>query len=228
MDFETKGKLIKYLEEFTTPERCKRIEEVLSQRTRHFTVVLEDIYQPHNASAVLRSCDCFGIQNVHIIENSHQFKPSGGITIGADQWLTLTTYKDDEENNTARCFQKLRKQGYNIIATTPHEEDVTIDQLPVDQKTALVFGAELTGLSDYALKHADGYARIPIYGFSESYNISVSGALCLYDMVSRLRKTELTWKLSKDERTDLKLQWLEQSIRAGSQLRQKFLENMSE
>lgn len=223
MNQQTKQKLISYLDNFVTFDRRERIEEVLKQRTRHLTIVLEDIYQPHNASAVLRSCDCMGIQDVHVIENENRFKPSKGIAIGSDQWLSVYSYSDGSQNNTEQCFRKLRENGYRIVATTPHEEDVTIDELPVKEKTALIFGAELTGLSDYALKEADGYAQIPIYGFSESYNISVSAALCMYDFVSRLRKTEVDWNLSNNEQADLRLKWLEQSIRAGQQLKEKFM-----
>src|SRR6056297_416901 len=162
MDKALKSQLLTYLREFITKDRWQTIEQVLENRTKYLTVVLEDIYQPHNASAVLRSCDCFGIQDVHIIENRNEFDPNQGITIGADQWISIHSYNESGVNNTKRCYEHLREQGYRIIATTPHEDDVTIDELPVDQKTALVFGAELKGLSDYALENADGYARIPM------------------------------------------------------------------
>lgn len=224
MDNTLKYQLVEYFKDFVTEDRWQRISEVLSKRTRHLTVVLEDIYQPHNASAVLRSCDCFGIQDVHIIENRNEFDPNQGITIGADQWISIHSYNKKGANNTKRCYDQLRQQGYRIIATTPHEEDVTIDQVPVDQKTALVFGAELKGLSDYALEHADGYARIPMVGFSESFNISVGAALCLYDLTSRLRNSEVEWSLSDNEKLELQCQWLENSVRAGSRIKEKFLE----
>lgn len=220
-----KQQLIEYLAEFATEERIRRIDEVVRNRTRHITVVLEDIYQPHNASAVLRSCDCFGVQDIHVIENENPFDPDTGITIGADRWLTLYNYRDRGDNNTGRCFKKLRSEGYSIIAMTPHHDEVSIDELPVDRKTALLFGTELEGLSGYAMKEADGFSRIPMYGFSESYNISVSTALALYETVSRLRKSGVDWQLSDEEQTDLRLEWLKQSIRAGEELARKFVEN---
>lgn len=218
-----KGQLVEYLRDFTTEDRWQRINEVLDKRTRHITVVLEDIYQPHNASAVLRSCDCFGIQDVHIIENKNEFSPNKSITIGAHKWITLHSYDEPDKNNTKSCYEKLHSEGYQIIATTPHEDDVTIDRVPVDQKTALVFGAELTGLSDYALEHADGYAKIPMVGFSESFNISVGAALCMYDLTSRLRKSDISWSLTESEKLKLRSEWLEKSLRAGEQLKEKFL-----
>ncbi|HKK46489.1 MAG TPA: RNA methyltransferase, partial [Balneolaceae bacterium] len=167
MDNAIKSELISYLQTFVTEERWQKINDVIANRTRFLTVVLEDIYQPHNASAVLRSCDCFGIQDVHIIENKNDFNPNKGITIGADQWISLHKHNQAGKNNTELCYNLLREQGYKIIATTPHDNDVTIDEVPLDQKTALIFGAEYTGLSDYALEEADGYAKIPMMGFSE-------------------------------------------------------------
>lgn len=226
MDLNRKKRLIEYLAEFATEERINRINVVLESRTRHLTVVLEDVYQPHNASAVLRSCDCFGIQDAHIIENENSFDPDSGVTVGSDQWLTLHHYADSagDVKNTARCLDKLREEGYTIAAMTPHKEDVVIGELPVDRKTALLFGTELEGLSDEAMQHADRFAKIPMYGFSESFNISVSAALALYEMTSRLRESGIEWQLSSEEQISLRLEWLKQSIRAGEELAQKFLE----
>jgi tRNA (guanosine-2'-O-)-methyltransferase len=135
----------------------------------------------------------------------------------------MYTYNEDGCNNTDMCFRKLRDQGYRIIATTPHERDVTLPELSVSEKTALVFGAELTGLSDYAMSHADGFVRIPMFGFSESYNISVSAALCLYELTLKVRREGIRWQLTNGEQTDLKLRWLKKSIRASRQLERKFL-----
>lgn len=224
MDNSLRSQLVTYLRDFTTEDRWQTINKVIDNRTRYLTVVLEDIYQPHNASAVLRSCDCFGIQDVHIIENKNEFDPNKGVTIGADKWISLHSYNEPGKNNTGRCYQKLREQGYRIIATSPHENDMTIDEIKVDQKTALVFGAELTGLSDYALDNADGYAKIPMVGFSESFNISVGAALCLYELTKKLRKSGLSWELTDSEKLALQCEWLEKSLRAGKSLKEKFLE----
>ncbi|NGP88082.1 TrmH family RNA methyltransferase [Fodinibius halophilus] len=224
MDKSLKLQLLNYLKEFITEDRWTKINEVLSSRTRYLTVVLEDIYQPHNASAVLRSCDGFGIQDVHIIENKNEFDPNKGVTIGADKWISYHQYSKEGQNNTERCFQSLREQGYQVIATTPHHDDVTIDEVPLDKPTALVFGAELTGLSDYAMEEADGYAKIPMHGFSESFNISVGAALCLYDVTTRLRKGDQNWSLTEEEKLELQLDWVRKSVRAPKKLEERFFE----
>lgn len=226
MELALKEALIDHLLQFITEDRWQRINEVLEQRTRFLSVVLEDLYQPHNASAVLRSCDCFGIQDVHIVENENKFNPSKGVTIGSDQWLSLHKHNNGEGvQNTKQCYQQLRDEGYRLIATTPHEDDLTIDEVPLDQKTALVFGSELTGLSDYAMEEADGYARVPMSGFSESFNISVSAALCLYELSTRLRKeSNSNWRLSEEEKIDLQLDWIRKSVRAVDKIEERWRE----
>ncbi|MCW9707416.1 TrmH family RNA methyltransferase [Fodinibius salsisoli] len=228
MDQASKEKLVTYLQQFITENRWQRINNVLDKRTRYLSVVLEDLYQPHNASAVLRSCDCFGVQDVHIIENENKFNPSKGVTIGSDQWLTLSKYRKKDRDNTKYCYQKLKEQGYKLIATTPHTGDMDIDEVPLDQKTALVFGSELTGLSEQAIAMADGYAKIPMVGFSESFNISVSAALCLYELSGRLRKGAAHWELSPREKLDLQHKWLRNSVRAADKLEERFFEGQNE
>lgn len=223
MDKSKQAELVNYLREFATESRWEKITEVAEQRTRHITVVLEDIYQSHNASAVLRSCDGFGIQDVHIIENKNDFDASSQVTIGADQWLTLHRYKEPGVDNTEACFNKLKSQGYRIIATTPHENDTGLNDLGITEKTALVFGSEIDGISDRARELADGFMKIPMAGFSESFNISVSAAICLYNITRRLKESDIGWNLTKEELDDLKLEWLKKSIKAAEQLEKAFL-----
>lgn len=224
----TKSDLIDYLKEFTTEERLQRMQQILEQRTKHITVVLEDIYQPHNASAVLRSCDGFGIQDVHVIENLNEFDASSQVTIGADQWLNIHRYNQNNDTNIDACFSKLRNDGYSIIATTPHEQDSNINDINIDKPLALVFGTELDGVTDEIKEKADGFVKIPMYGFSESFNISVSAAICLYDLSTRLRNnTQIDWKLSNSEKQDLLINWLVKSIKAGDNLLNKWLKDHS-
>ncbi|HET8866238.1 MAG TPA: RNA methyltransferase [Gracilimonas sp.] len=223
MDKSKRSSLIEHLREFATEERWQKLVEVAELRTRHVTVVVEDIYQSHNASAVLRSCDGFGIQDVYIIENKNDFDASSQVTIGADQWLTLHRYKKPGTNNTEACFNTLKAKGYKIIATSPHEKDANLNDLSISDKTALVFGSEIDGISDRAKELADGFLKIPMTGFSESFNISVSAAICLYNITRRLRDSDITWKLTEEEQEELKLEWLKRSIKAGDQLERAFL-----
>jgi tRNA (guanosine-2'-O-)-methyltransferase len=188
-------------------------EEIILNRTKHITVVLENIFQPHNAAAVLRSCDCFGVQDVHIIENDWKYSPNKEIDMGSSKWLNLHRY-NNLENNTLRTISSLKEKGYQIVATTPHKNDCLIDELPIDKPVALMFGTELTGLSDIALEHADAFVKLPMYGFTESYNISVSVALALFNVTERMRKAEdLDWELTPEEQVEIKLQWAKKVVK---------------
>ncbi len=190
-------------------------------RTRHIAVVLEDIYQSHNASAVLRSCDCFGVQDVHVIEANNPFNPAGDVAVGSSKWVDYYPYHD-----TPSAYQRLREMGYKIVATTPHTNDTLITDLDISQPIALVFGTELTGLTPQAIDLADSYVKIPMYGFTESFNISVCAALSLFSITERLRRSDIPWQLTDEQVLDLKLHWCTQAIRDGEKVLQNLIENL--
>ncbi|HEY1039972.1 MAG TPA: RNA methyltransferase [Bacteroidia bacterium] len=205
--------LIKYLEQFVSETRLQRFDEVIKERTRYLTVVLEDVYQEHNASAVLRSCESFGIQDVHFIENRNKYRISTDVDMGASLWLDIRRVSGKEQNNTVKCLTDLKAKGYKIIATTPHERDVNLSDLEIDHKTALVFGTEIDGITDDVRVCADEFVKIPMYGFTESFNISVSAALCMYELSTKLRASGIDYKLSEDEKDEIRLKWLKNSIK---------------
>lgn len=211
-----------YLARFVTDDRRARMEQVLGERTRYLTVVVEDVYQPHNASAVLRTCDCFGIQDVHIIENRNRYRLNPGVELGTAQWLTLHRY-GRAEHNTADALACLRAAGYRIVATSPHADDVPLAQFDLEAgPSALLFGNELDGLSSVALDAADEHLVIPMYGFVESLNISVSAAIVLHDLSSRLRTGGVAYRLSPDEQAQIMLGWLRSSIGRADVLEREF------
>jgi tRNA (guanosine-2'-O-)-methyltransferase len=211
-DPRTEQALLKQLREMILPERWKRFEKVLSSRTRHLTVVLEDIFQTHNASAVIRNCELMGIQDLHVIENENTYQINPDIVVGANKWIHILKH-NEENNNTRTCFNFLRKEGYRIVATSPHQNDQFINELEMDQKTALVFGNEGRGLTDYALQNADAYVKIPMWGFTESYNLSVSVALTLYELLGRLRNSNIPWQLSAAQKQTLLLEYALKTIK---------------
>lgn len=217
--------IINYLKQFVTANRWQTMQAVLHQRTRQVTVVLEDIYQPHNASAVLRSCDAFGVQDVHLIENKNRFELAKGVALGTERWLTLYHYQDKTLDNTTACLAHLKQQGYTLVATTPRPQGISITEVPITCKIALLFGTELSGLSERALGQADLFATIPMLGFCESLNISVSVAVCLYEITTRLRRSAHPWQLSQAEKADLQLTWLRQSIKGADHLEKQFRAN---
>ena len=208
--------------ELVSDGRCQLFDRLATLRTRHISVVLEDIYQSHNAAAVLRSCDCFGVQDVHVVESRNAFNPAGDVAVGSSKWVDYYRHA-----TIGDAYRHLREKGYRIVATLPHENDTMITDLDISQPTALVFGTELTGLTQEAIDGADAYVKVPMYGFTESFNISVCAALSLFCLTERMRASaDIPWCLTDDEQLDLKLHWAVQTIRDGENVVRKLMERI--
>ena len=224
-DKQLRGELVAYLQQFVTEERQARLREILENRTHHVTVVLEDLFQTQNISAVLRTCDCYGVQNVHVIKHRNEFEIHKDISMGADKWLSIHQYPHSE-HNVKDCIDRLHEQGYWVAATLPDEQKRTIFDLPVERKTAFLFGTELTGLSDEAIKYADGNVLIPMYGFTESFNISNSAAIILSHFSERMRHSEAQWQLLPEEKEELYFEWLQKSVKNPDGLIDYYMKNV--
>jgi tRNA (guanosine-2'-O-)-methyltransferase len=214
--------LIDYLSSFLTERRNSLIAKNLLHRTRYITIVLEDIYQPHNASAVLRTAECFGIQDIHIIENKNKYTLNPDVAMGSSKWLNL--YKHNKlENNTIDAIKHLKANNYRVIATTPHENDCNLEDFDLSKgKIAVCFGTELTGLSKVFLDNADEFMKIPLYGFTESYNISVSAAIAMHHLTYKLRNSDIDWPLSSKEIMALKETWVKKSLKHADFLEKEY------
>lgn len=215
------SKILAAFYEIITPNKREMFDRIAADRTKHLTVVMENIYQEHNASAVLRSCDCFGLQELHVIEKDNTYKIQRDIALGAGRWVDMYNY-DDSENVTKDCLNHLKSKGYKIVATTPHTDSQTIYDLDLSQPIALVFGTERRGISEEVIEMADEFVKIPMYGFTESFNISVSAAIVLNTLRQRLEQSDLNWKLSDEEQTLLKINWCSKILNGGDLLEKKF------
>lgn len=219
-------KLLAEFYEIITENKREMFDRIAADRTRHLTVVLENVYQEHNASAVLRTCDCFGIQELNVIEKNNQYKVQRDIALGAGRWVDMRNF-DQGDNVTMDCLNKLKSEGYKIVATSPHVE-VSMHEMDLTQPMALVFGTERQGISDEVIAAADEIVSIPMYGFTESFNISVSVALMLSALRNRLEKSDLPWKLSEDEQDALKIKWCKKILNGGDALERHFLQKIGE
>ncbi len=215
------SKILAAFYEIITPNKREMFDRIAADRTKHLTVVMENIYQEHNASAVLRSCDCFGLQDLHVIEKDNTYKIQRDIALGAGRWVDMYNY-DNSENVTKDCLNDLKSKGYKIVATTPHTDSQTIYDLDLTQPIALVFGTERRGISEEVVEMADEFVKIPMYGFTESFNISVSVAIVLNTLRQRLEQSDLNWKLSDEEQTLLKINWCSKILNGGDLLEKKF------
>ncbi|HOZ86218.1 MAG TPA: RNA methyltransferase [Bacteroidia bacterium] len=226
MDNALKKELSAYLLSFVSEKRKARFDEVISHRTDHLRVVLENVYQDHNASAVLRSCESFGVQHVHFIENRNHLRISDDVSMGSHKWLNIHRH-NKSDNNTLETITHLKSLGYRIVATTPHKNDCTLDQLPVNGKLALVFGTELDGISSDVFEQADEFVKIPMYGFTESFNVSVCAALCMYELTTRIRHTVPGYLLSEQQKLDVYFEWLKNSVDKSEALIEDYLKKQA-
>jgi tRNA (guanosine-2'-O-)-methyltransferase len=212
-----------HLAQFVSDHKKQFMDKVLAERTRHLTVVLENIYQSQNASAVVRTCECMGIQDVHIVENTAKYLLNIRVLKGANKWMSMMQYNDQGINNTETCYTKLKEGGYTILVADPDPDGISIHDIDVSSKVAVVFGNELRGVSAYALKHADHKVRIPMYGFTESLNISVSVAITLSSILKRLRGSDISFGLSETEMDDLRLEWYRKVVKRSDLIEREFL-----
>ncbi|WP_242132934.1 TrmH family RNA methyltransferase [Aestuariivivens marinum] len=201
--------LLYHLESYLTNSRKTKFQDVLSQRTKHFTVAIEDVYQLHNTSAVMRSCDVFGIQEVNIIEEVNTKRIDREIAMGAQKWVDINRY-----NSVNDCIKDLKQKGYQIVATTPHANDCDLHDFDVTKKSCFFFGRETEGLSDAVLNNADRFIKIPMVGFTESLNISVSAAIILQFATKKLKQSHINWQLSESELLEKRLDWCKKTIKS--------------
>ncbi len=211
---------VEYLRGFVLPERYESLTRRLGLRTRYMVMCLEDIYYPHNASAVIRSAEAFGIQELHAVEHTVRFAPNKHIVRGTDQWLDIRKW-----NDTLSLVGHLRGRGYRIAVTAPPRVESAsggprTNFTPSDFDIAagpfaLFMGTEKTGISAELAAEADAVISIPMVGFAESLNISVSAAIAAQRLTERIREPEsgVAWQLEPDDRERLLYRWLCHSVR---------------
>lgn len=210
--------LFTYLQGYLTEERKERFLEVLKNRTKFLTVAIEDVYQMHNTSAIIRSCDVFGIQEVHVVEDRFSKRLDKNIAVGAEQWVDVHKYQ-----STGECVSRLKGRGYQIMATTPHDDSLLLPDFFPKKQTALFFGTEKEGLSEEVMQQADGFLKIPMVGFSESLNVSVSAAIIIQELAHKVRNSNVSWQLSEDEIFEKRFDWTKKSIKSVEGIIERYL-----
>lgn len=208
-----------YLETFLTESRVGRFKEVLANRTGHITVVAEDVYQLHNTSAVMRSCEVFGVQGLHVIEQKFGKRIDKQIALGAEKWVDIHRY-----NSVQNCIDAVKAKGYKIVATTPHGTAQSLDNFDLSAPVAIFFGTEKSGLSPEIIEQADDFITIPMVGFTESLNISVSAAIIIQGLTTRLRESSTNWQLTEEELLTKRIDWARKSIKDIDFVTERFLE----
>ena len=227
METEQDIRLQEALEAFITPNKLRLIEQALANRTRHLVVALENIHKPHNASAVLRTVECLGIQEYFIIESQNQYRVSPHVAKGAAKWVDIHRFNVQKGVDTRSCIETLRRRGYKIACTSPRPDGVAPEQVPIEDKLAVFFGNELYGLSSQVVEEADVHIHVPMWGFTESYNLSVSASIIFYQLLSRLRTSKIPWQLTPAEKAELRLQWYRKIVSRADVIEKQVLKNLN-
>lgn len=206
---------IEYMMGFLTEERIEVLRRTLAERTRYMTILTENTFHPQNASALVRHCEAFGLQDLHTVETICKFSPNVNIVRGTDKWVDITRHE-----STAEAISSLKAAGYRLVATTPHRESCTPETFDVEKGPfCLVFGTEHAGVSDEIIEAADEYLRIPMCGMVESLNVSASAAILIYMLSQRMRLSRsIDWRLSEEENRELLFRWVMSSVRDAERI----------
>ena len=200
---------IEYLAGFILPERFATLERAARHRTNYMTLLAENMFHPQNASAIMRHCEAFGIQQIHTVEDRCRFDPSVNIVRGTQKWVDV-----EHHETTREALAALKAEGYRIVATTPHRCSATPESFDVTKgKFALVFGTEHAGISEEVIEAADDFLMIPMCGMVESLNVSASAAILIYMLSERIRQSVEGWQLTDDQKLKLLTRWTMSSVR---------------
>lgn len=228
IDPNLQRELVEHLSQFVLERRLSVLQSALNQRTRYLTVVLEDIFQSQNASAVLRTCECLGVQDIHIIENKYKYSINPQVVMGAAKWLSINRYRD-KDNNSLNAILALKAKGYRIVATSPHSTDVSLYNFDLSKgKAALVFGTELTGITDTIKNQADEFLFIPTVGLTESLNISVTVAIAMHYLTTKAQEMEIDYFLNESEKLDIMHQWLMLTVKSSQSIVKRFMKSKNQ
>ena len=198
-----------YLTKFITDERREVLQRTVDSRTHYMRILTENMFHPQNASAIMRHCEAFGIQQIHTVEDRCKFDPSVNIVRGTQKWVDV-----EHHDTTAEALATLKAEGYRIVATTPHRCSATPETFDVTKgKFALVFGTEHAGISDEVIAAADDFLMIPMCGMVESLNVSASAAILIYMLSERIRQTVDGWQLTEEQKLKLLTRWTMSSVR---------------
>ena len=200
---------LEYMSQFLTDERRGVLERTVNSRTHYMRILTENMFHPQNASAIMRHCEAFGIQQIHTVEDRCRFDPSVNIVRGTQKWVDV-----EHHETTREALAALKAEGYRIVATTPHRCSATPESFDVTKgKFALVFGTEHAGISEEVIEAADDFLMIPMCGMVESLNVSASAAILIYMLSERIRQSVEGWQLTDDQKLKLLTRWTMSSVR---------------
>ena len=211
-------KIFQHLQQFLTDERLEKINHFAPESSDFVLPVIEDVFQFRNAAAIVRSVEACGFHKIIAMESEHEFNPNLRVTKGAETWVEVEKLPHNLDS-----LREIKNRGYKILAVSPENNATMLSDYDLKEPVALVFGTEAAGVSEEILDFADETLAIPMYGFTQSFNVSVAAAICVYELRQKLLRSNLDYKLSAEKLWEMKVRWAMNSIKSGEQILAKYL-----
>ena len=211
-------KIFQHLQQFLTDERLEKINHFAPESSDFVLPVIEDVFQFRNAAAIVRSVEACGFHKIIAMESEHEFNPNLRVTKGAETWVEVEKLPHNLDS-----LREIKNRGYKILAVSPENNATMLSDYDLKEPVALVFGTEAAGVSKEILDFADETLAIPMYGFTQSFNVSVAAAICVYELKQKLLRSNLDYKLSEEKLWEMKVRWAMNSIKSGEQILAKYL-----
>lgn len=215
-------KAFEYLQQFLTEERLEKINHFSVESSDFVLPIIEDVYQYRNAAAIVRSVEACGFHKIVAMESENEFNPNLRVTKGAETWVEVERLPHNIDS-----LKEIKNRGYKIVAVSPEKNATLLSDFKITKPVALVFGTEKEGVTKEILDFADETLAIPMYGFTKSFNVSVAAAICVYELKQKLLKSNISYKLSEEKLSDLKVRWAVNAIKSGEQILQKYIKENS-
>ena len=211
-------KIFQHLQQFLTDERLEKINHFAPESSDFVLPVIEDVFQFRNAAAIVRSVEACGFHKIIAMESEHEFNPNLRVTKGAETWVEVEKLPHNLDS-----LREIKNRGYKILAVSPENNATMLSDYDLKEPVALVFGTEAAGVSEEILDFADETLAIPMYGFTQSFNVSVAAAICVYELKQKLLRSNLDYKLSEEKLWEMKVRWAMNSIKSGEQILANYL-----
>ena len=173
---------------------------------------MEDLIDPHNVNAVFRTGECLGIQKFHVIDNEQHFHVGKGVSKGSTKWIDIDCYDAEGGLNSESAIQKIKDKGLRLLVTSPSAKAIPINEIDISKPLALVIGNERDGVSDIMKRSADQLISIPMYGFTESFNVSVASAILIHSLSNRIHQEVVNWEISEQVKANYRFEWYKKSM----------------
>lgn len=222
-DFRMALKFYDRLFDLLTEHKKNLFTTLIEYRTNHIAWLADNFYHEQNSSAIIRSADCFGYNTVFVIEDKYRFKVNEEIAMGAQKWVNTVIFQVGNVDY-GQAIHAIKQSGYKLIAATPHINGLSVENLDIRKPICIAMGSERHGHHPEILEEADGFVAIPMEGFSESLNVSVTAGVLMYTLKKRLKSEGIDWQLSDADKKRQILIWMLKTIPSAQKMVERWIQ----